>query len=254
MAQIKNNSLVDNRGAGASGIWTTSYNSRARYQGNIIYAFEDQVPFFAETSSDLTEPVAVNNVVYTTGTTVFGGAIEDLDGVDGNMFADPLFVNSNLGDYRLLEPSPAIDHGDLALDFDPTDFIGAPRWIDGNLDGVAVVDAGALEFSHVEISAEILGERLCVKVSGPLGYEVLLLIGTSGGSLLCAPFGVVLLDTQSPLIVLVTVAKAPALLSFPLSSQTAIQGIVLQALAVSTEKGVGNLSALIELDALQASD
>lgn len=66
----------------------------------------------------------------------------------GDVFADPRFVDPAAGNYRLGSGSPAIDAGDndrcvgfcAELDLD-----AAPRIVDGDLDGVAVVDIGAYE-------------------------------------------------------------------------------------------------------------
>jgi len=90
---------------------------------------------------------------------------------DGNVRADPLFVNPGgwdlngtplnnyddtfiLGDYHLLPGSPCIDAATNDVDnpdtpeietLPATDIAGVPRVIDGNLDGSAIVDIGAYE-------------------------------------------------------------------------------------------------------------
>jgi len=89
----------------------------------------------------------------------------------GNIDADPLFVepgywadvnDQNIvvepndpnaiwvdGDYHLLEGSPCIDAGDPNYVAEPneTDLDGKPRLLDGNNDGIPVVDMGAYEYS-----------------------------------------------------------------------------------------------------------
>jgi hypothetical protein len=59
----------------------------------------------------------------------------------GNIDADPLLA----ADYSLLPGSPAIDAGDPSFGIN-ADFLGAPRPVDGNGDGVAVQDQGAFEY------------------------------------------------------------------------------------------------------------
>ncbi len=59
----------------------------------------------------------------------------------GNIDADPLFGT----DLSLQPGSPSIDAGDPSFGLN-TDFLGAPRPVDGNGDGVAVADQGAFEY------------------------------------------------------------------------------------------------------------
>ncbi len=73
----------------------------------------------------------------------------------GNIDADPLFVDSDGGDYRLSAGSPCIDAGDnTAIPFKTTDLDGNPRLIDDRATpdtGVPfvngpIVDMGAYEY------------------------------------------------------------------------------------------------------------
>ena len=67
----------------------------------------------------------------------------------GNIDTDPLFVNDANGDYHLLQDSPCIDTGDpnYIAEPDETDLDGNPRVLDGDDDGIPVVDMGAYEFA-----------------------------------------------------------------------------------------------------------
>ncbi len=65
---------------------------------------------------------------------------------EGNIDADPLFVNPGNGDFHLGPVSPCIDAGDTAApDLPPHDFEGDDRVIDGDHDGMAIVDMGVDE-------------------------------------------------------------------------------------------------------------
>lgn len=67
---------------------------------------------------------------------------------EGNTDKDPLFVDAANGDYRLREGSPCIDTGrnTWPVPMPATDLGGNFRQIDGNGDGIAVVDMGAYEY------------------------------------------------------------------------------------------------------------
>jgi hypothetical protein len=67
------------------------------------------------------------------------GELEPLSESHDNLFdMDPLFRNLDNGDYSISPGSPAIDGGDPLMVHD--------LYIDGNLDGIAEIDLGALEF------------------------------------------------------------------------------------------------------------
>jgi hypothetical protein len=75
---------------------------------------------------------------------------------NGNISADPLFVNSASGDYRLQAGSPAIDAGDnAAANLPQQDYAGNIRVLDGNNDCVATVDLGVYELPNLAGPANV---------------------------------------------------------------------------------------------------
>ena len=81
---------------------------------------------------------------------VWDNTVDDYYGCSagtGDISADPEFVGA--GDYHLTAGSPCIDAGDNAA-IEPlginVDLGGAPRIVDGNVDGTILVDIGAYEF------------------------------------------------------------------------------------------------------------
>jgi hypothetical protein len=64
---------------------------------------------------------------------------------EGNVAADPRFVNPAAGDYRLAPGSPCIDAG-TADEAPSADLLSVSRPQDGDTNGVAQVDLGAYEF------------------------------------------------------------------------------------------------------------
>ena len=100
-----------------------------------------------------------------------------------NINEDPLFVDPSNGNFRLSIGSPAIDAG-KNTEAPATDLDGKARPIDGNGDGIAVVDMGAFEFGApdttppaITISANPAtlwppnGKLISVRVSGTIRDE-----------------------------------------------------------------------------------
>jgi hypothetical protein len=95
-------------------------------------------------------PTWANNLVFG-GQTTYSG-IPDQTGLNGNLSADPLFVDPTNGDFQLQPGSPAIDAGNNAAPLLPAiDFDGNPRVIAGHTNGPAIVDIGAFEFSPTNV-------------------------------------------------------------------------------------------------------
>jgi len=70
---------------------------------------------------------------------------------EGNINADPLFVDPENNDFHLKETSPCIDTGNNNVPGIPTtDFEADPRICDGNSDGTATVDMGADEYTDID--------------------------------------------------------------------------------------------------------
>jgi len=74
-----------------------------------------------------------------------------------NIDVDPLFVNAGAGNYRLKPRSLCIDSGETTAAQIPNfDIEGNDRIIDGNKDGIAVVDMGAYEYVPRSLISYIL--------------------------------------------------------------------------------------------------
>jgi hypothetical protein len=148
---ITNNTIVGNR----LGIRVDRRGdaSLQDYRNNIIVGNGSglHVDFGSETYN----PTWRNNIVFNNGVDYDG--IGNQTGRNGNISADPLFVDPVNGNYHLRFGSAAIDSGDNKAPYLPaTDFDGDPRISDGNRDRRAVVDMGADEYVGYTVKGRII--------------------------------------------------------------------------------------------------
>ncbi len=120
---------------------------------------------------------ASSNIVDVENCLIEGGWPGGIDVID----VDPLFVP---GGTALQAGSPCIDRGPFGPgDTTHTDVAGAPRHVDGLLDGSAQIDLGAHEFSHATITSPDAplaapGETIGVVVQSPAGHLTGVLVST----------------------------------------------------------------------------
>jgi parallel beta-helix repeat protein len=147
--RLVNNTIADNLATVAgrgSAIYADGFDVNAALVNNVLVAPAGQTALHCGNFNDPNAPVIRFNDVFAGGGPAYGGICADQTGVNGNRSADPMFVAPGNGDYRLQAGSPAVDAGDsTAADVPATDLDGDPRMVDGDSDGVAVVDMGAWE-------------------------------------------------------------------------------------------------------------
>jgi hypothetical protein len=144
--RLVNNTIVNNDSNQGSGVFADGFDSQVELVNNVIVALPGQTALFAG-SFDASTPITRFNNVFSLGGAAYGGIWPDATGSNGNISVDPQFVNPALGDYHLQPGSPAIDAGDnQSAALLTTDIDGNDRVLDGNRDGVAVVDMGIDEF------------------------------------------------------------------------------------------------------------
>lgn len=125
-------------------------------------------------------------------------------GVQGNIDADPKFIDAAHGDLDLQDDSPCAGSAYFSTALAVrTDFRESPRILDHELNGVAMPDMGAYERApyllHVDGEAR-LGATITLNTSGAPGLGVLL-IGDGAGDFFFGPYGIVLAAALPTLVV-----------------------------------------------------
>lgn len=147
-----NNTIARNTAAydNSSGIYVTGFGQYATFTNNIVVAVGGQVAVTCNSLYSSISPVFSYNDAFSSSGQNWSG-ICDTTSNPGNISADPAFLSAT--DFHLQWGSAAVDVGNnSAPNLPATDFDGNPRIVDGNGDGIAVVDLGAYELSPTTIS------------------------------------------------------------------------------------------------------
>ena len=136
---IVNNTIINNW----VGIEAVGASEAIHIENNIVYGNDEVVPQirFGSTAPYFYPPAVIRN-------NLLSEHAEDPEIIAANnIYGSPAFYDQFAGDLRLQPNSDGIDltnsNSRVALD---TDFLGAERVVDGDYDGIAEIDAGAIEF------------------------------------------------------------------------------------------------------------
>jgi hypothetical protein len=141
---VLNNTIAANQANNGLGVYTDGFVDQAAFVNNILTGNGAAAVVDCDGTYAPTPPIIRFNDVYNSGTgPAYGGICSDQTGVNGNKSVDPSFVDAAGGNFHIRR-GPAVDAGTNtgapAVDFD-----GDARPVDGNGDGVAIVDMGADE-------------------------------------------------------------------------------------------------------------
>ena len=140
-----NNTIADNEASSAPGIYVSGFDARNQLHNNIVVTRTGPA-LHCQNGASVSSPTLNSNDVFSAQGASYGGTCADQTGVNGNISADPAFLGAANRDYRVAMTSPVVDNGhDGAPSLPATDLTGLDRVFDGNGDGVARVDMGALE-------------------------------------------------------------------------------------------------------------
>jgi hypothetical protein len=146
-----NNTIAGNRAVDStSGLFVTGFGQNATFTNNIVLAITGQVAVTCNSIYSSISPVFSYNDAFSSSGQNWS-SICDTTSQPGNISTDPQFLSAT--DFHLQWASPAVDAGNNSAPSLPaTDFDGNPRVVDGNADGLAVVDLGAYELSPTTIT------------------------------------------------------------------------------------------------------
>lgn len=142
----------------------------------------------------------INSIIYGNNTnfTNFTGpevmsSNGDFAGSNGNINADPLYLDQANGNLHITAGSPSLNNADLAFGLvTARDHDENSRILDHNLTGAALPDMGAFELSvwgMTQTGDGKVGSTLSYTVTGPPGLS-LYLFGALDGTLNVSPYGV----------------------------------------------------------------
>jgi hypothetical protein len=127
------------------GMYVSGFDARNELHNNIIAARTGPA-LYCQNGATVSSPTLKSNDIFSAQGAAYAGTCADQTGVNGNISADPAFLGPANRDYRVAMTSPAVDAGNDAAPFlSLLDLAGFARVFDGDADGVARVDMGALE-------------------------------------------------------------------------------------------------------------
>ena len=144
---LVNNTIANNNATTQQGsaVYADGFDSLVQFFNNLLIGQRGQSAVFCDGSYSSQPPTVSNSDAFSPGGTGLDGVCVGQATQNGNISADPKFVN-DFSNLRLKACSPAIDAGTNSAPLLPRkDLSGKPRIIDGNDDGTPTIDMGAYE-------------------------------------------------------------------------------------------------------------
>ncbi|MCU1300372.1 MAG: hypothetical protein JWQ87_656 [Candidatus Sulfotelmatobacter sp.] len=140
-ALINNTIVSSSAGTADAAVIADGFNTNAQLINNIILARGSEAALLCNPIYQDGPPIVHDDDAFSQNGISYGDSCTGFSGQNGNISADPVFVNLTLGNYQLQSSSPAINAGtNSAPDLPKKDFAGHPRIVGG------FIDMGAYEF------------------------------------------------------------------------------------------------------------
>lgn len=122
--RLINNTIAYNNSS--TQIFADGFDAQVELINNIVIGNSGQTAVFCGSFNDTNPPIFKSNDIFSSLGTAYGGICTDQTGVNGNISADPLFIDPNYDKYKVQSTSPTIDMGNNT-DCPTIDFRGIPR-------------------------------------------------------------------------------------------------------------------------------
>ncbi|MFL5674929.1 MAG: choice-of-anchor D domain-containing protein [Chloroflexota bacterium] len=137
---VVNNTFVATAGIGPL-VKADGFDSSTVFANNVLVGHDGTTLMECTSTFDSVPPVVQSNDLWRPGGGGLAGPCADAVGTAGNVSVDPLFASAANDDFHLRADSPLIDAGVNGIAMAP-DFDGDARPLDGDEDGIAIVDMG----------------------------------------------------------------------------------------------------------------
>jgi hypothetical protein len=125
-------------------VFANGFDSQAKLINNLLIGNMGQNAVVCGTLDGASVPAFESNDAFSVAGLAYSGSCPNQTGLNGNISADPIFVDAGAGDYHVLNGSPVIDSASASL-APSTDLDGRARPADGNGDGIVKFDMGVYE-------------------------------------------------------------------------------------------------------------
>ena len=173
-----NNTIVANQAGEGSGVYVSGFDAQTALYNNLIVGSSGQSALYCDGTYGATPKALYNNDAFSPSGTGFDGVCSGIVNSNGNISADPLFLNPT-SDFRLKNGSPAAGTGDSSAPALPwNDLDGNPRVVNGK------IDMGVYEVQPATVSLAPTSLTFAEQVVGSSSAAQPVTLSNTGGQIL----------------------------------------------------------------------